>query len=150
MNRNLACIALLICARAGAADVQTVIDCDLKDAKGAHYAYSFLYDPGAGKLSWVQGGEELKVERHTATDLVVSREGKFGDSPARIAYFDLLLAGGGETTSSATMSYFRDPTAAEIATCDKERPAKDYCRASVPMPQYDEAGTCTYQERPAK
>ncbi len=150
MNRSLACIALVICSGARAADVQTVIDCALKDSKGAQYEYTFLYDPGAGKLSWLQGGEELKVERHTATDLVVSRHGTFGGSPAQVAYFDLLLAGGGETTSSATMSYFRDPTETEIAHCEKERAAADYCRAPVPLPQYDEAGTCTYVERPAK
>jgi hypothetical protein len=130
-------LAFIILGDAGAKEPPTAIACDLTGAAGTHYEYSFLFDPGTGTLSWVDGGEELKTERHTAAELLVSRRGKFGDSPAQIAYFDLALRGGG-----ATMTYFRDPTAAEIARCERERSTAD-CKTPVALPQYDEAGACT-------
>jgi hypothetical protein len=137
-------LTFVIFGRAGATEPQTVISCDLTGAKGTHYEYSFLFDPAKGTLSWVEGGEELKTERRTAAELLVSRRGKFGDSPAQVAYFDLALSAGG-----ATMTYFRDPTAAEITKCEKEQSAPD-CRASVALPQYEEGGYCTFEEKAAK
>jgi hypothetical protein len=136
--------ALLIWGRVGAVEPQTAIDCDLVDQAGRHFAYSFLFDPAKGTLSWVDGGEELKTERHTSAELLVSRRGKFGDSPAQVAYFDLALAAGG-----ATMTYFRDATEAEIARCEKEQSAPD-CKAPVALPKYNESGYCTFEERSAK
>ena len=135
---------VVICGGAGAREPQTVITCDLTDRKGAHYEYSFLFDPAKGTLSWTDGGEELKTERHTAAELLVSRRGKFGDSPAQIAYFDLALSGGG-----ATMTYFRDPTAVEVTQCEREQSAAD-CKAPVALPRYDEAGACTFEEQAAR
>jgi hypothetical protein len=137
-------VMFAVCERADAAEPQTKIDCDLTGPKGKHYEYSFVFDPAKGTLSWVQGGEELKMERHTPTELLVSRRGKFGDSPAQVAYFDLALTGGG-----ATMTYFRDPTPAEIAKCEADRSVAD-CKAPVVLPQYDEAGTCSFEEQTAK
>jgi hypothetical protein len=134
-------VAFVICGGAGAAESQTVIHCDLTGLKGARYEYSFLFDAAKDTLSWVEGGEEVKMERHTSAELLLSRRGKFGDSPAEVAYFDLALASG-----SATMTYFRGPTAAETTQCEREQSAPD-CKAPVALPQYDEAGACTFEER---
>jgi hypothetical protein len=137
-------ITPVICGRSSAAEPQTVIHSDLTGAKGVHYEYAFLYDPDKNTLSWMEGGEELKTERHTSAELLASRRGKFGDSPAQIAYFDLALAAGG-----ATMTYFRDPTAADIAKCESEHSAPD-CKAGVHLAQFDEAGNCTFEEEAVK
>jgi len=137
-------LALAIFGSVVAAEPQTAIDCDLADVKGVHYSYSFLFDPAKGTLSWVQGGEELKIERHTSNEILASRRGKFGETSAQIAFFDLALTGGG-----ATMSYFRDATAAEIAKCQAEQSAPD-CKEPVALPKYEEGGYCTFEERPAK
>jgi len=137
-------LASVLCGRVAAAEPQTKIECELRDAKWTPYTYSFLFDPVKGTLTWLNGGEELKTERHTSTELLVSRRGKFGATSAQIAYFDLALVQGG-----ATMRYFRDPTAAEIAKCEAEQSAPD-CTVPVALPQYEEGGYCTFEEQPAK
>jgi len=137
-------LAWVLVGRAGATEPRTAITCDLADSKGTHYDYSFLFEPDKGTLFWVQGREELRTERHTAGELLVSRRGKFGETSAQVAYLELALGGGG-----ATMTYFRDPTAGEIAKCEGEQSPAD-CKAPVALPQYYEAGTCTFEQQAAK
>ena len=115
---------------------ETRIVCDLTGARHEHYGYTFTIDHEKGVLLWIEGDEELKIERRSPTELLASRHGKFGASSANAAFFDLSLFSG-----TATMTYLHEPTPAEVAQCERQQPSG--CRDPVELPQYAESGGCT-------
>jgi len=119
---------------------ETHIECDLTGPKNQHYGYSFAFDHGTGTVLWVEGHQELKIERHTASELLVSYRGRLGNLPADAAFFDLNLFSG-----AAAVMYLHDPTPAEVAKCEKEQSSG--CRDSIVLQQYGQTGSCTFEER---
>ncbi len=116
---------------------QTRIECDLTGARHEHYGSTFTIDHEKGALRWIEGDEELRIERHSPTELRASRHGRFGGATsANAAFFDLSLFSG-----AATMTYLHEPTPAEVAQCERQQPSG--CRDPVELPQYAESGSCT-------
>jgi hypothetical protein len=133
--------ALLLSTGVAASSRETYIACDLMGPKSQHFAYSFTFDHAKGTLFWVEGNRELKIERHTSAELLVSHRGQFADVPgANAAFFDLGLSSG-----AAAVTYLQEPTEAEIAKCEKQQSSG--CKDPVALPEYDEAGSCTFTER---
>ena len=134
--------AAAVLASAGAAAIakETHIECDLTGPKNQHYGYSFSFDHAKGTLLWIEGNRELKMERHTATELLVSYRGKFADTAANAAFFDLNLVSGG-----AAVVYFPDPTSTQVAQCEKQQSSG--CNDSIVLSEYGETGNCTFEER---
>jgi hypothetical protein len=119
---------------------ETRIECDLVGQKGEHYGYTFVFDHEKGTLQWIEGDETLTIERHTPTELLASRRGRFGASAANMAFFDLSLFSG-----VAAMTYLHDPTPAEVEQCERQQSSG--CRDPIDLPQYAERGSCTLSER---
>jgi hypothetical protein len=122
---------------------ETYIDCDLTGPQNQRYQYSFTLDPGKGALLWVEGGRELKIERHTSAELLASYIGKFRDFPYDEAFFDLNLFSG-----DASVTYLHDPTPDEIASCEKQRSFG--CKDPIVLSQHGETGSCSLVDRAVK
>jgi len=112
------------------------IDCDLAGPQNQHYGYSFAFNLDKGTLFWVEGSRELKLERHTSAELLASYKGKFRDFPHDATFFNLNLFSG-----QAAVVYLHDPTADEIASCEKQQSFG--CKDSIVLSQYGETGRCS-------
>ena len=126
----------LVLGSAAAGARETRIQCDLTGVRQEHYGYTFRIDHEKGALLWIEGDEELKIERRSPTELLASRHGKFGAASANAAFFDLSLFSG-----AATMTYVHEPTPVEAAQCEGRQPSG--CREPVELAQYTESGSCT-------
>jgi hypothetical protein len=131
---------ILVATSVAAAAQDVYIDCDLTGPQNQHSQYSFAFDSGKGTLFWVEGNQELKMERHTSTELLASYRGKFRDFPHDATFFDLNLFSG-----AASITYIHDPTPDEVARCETRQSLG--CRDSIVLSEYGETGSCSVVDR---
>ena len=132
---------MLAAANAGATAQEIYLTCALMGPQNRDYRYSFAFDPAKGTLFWVEGSQEFKIFRNTATQLWASHKVKYRDFPHDETDFRLNRVSG-----SAEINYLRNPSPADVASC-KRQGSSFSCEDSVVLSQYNEFGSCTVVDR---
>lgn len=142
MHRIGTVLAFAVLAGAcGVARAQEIyLACALVGPQKSDYRYSFTFDPGKGKLFWVEGSQEFEVFRNTSTELWASHGMKFRDFPHDSTDFRL-----NRVTGAAEVTYLRKPSPAEVASCKKQRSWG--CEDFIVLTQHAETGSCTVVDR---
>jgi len=119
------------------------LTCFLTGPENVPHQYSFAFDPEKSTLFWVEGTQKFKVIRNTSTQLWASHEMKFRDFPHDATDFRL-----NRVTGAAEMNYLRKPSAADVASCKKER--NWGCEDFLVLTEKSERGTCQVVDRAVK
>jgi len=139
-----ACFMLLAGAGVAATAQESTLACDLAGPKDPSTRYTFKFNPDPGVLRWVEGKEELKIERHLlGGELLASFKSKVRPFPHDETFFHVNLSSG-----EAAINYLHDPTPDEIAACEKQQGWA--CKDPVVLSQYSESGTCTFAQAPTR
>ena len=140
---SLAVFAVLAATSAPSVGQELYLSCSLVGSANQTFRYSFAFGEAKATLLWVEGNQELRVVRNTATQLWASHDGKFRKFPHDATDFRL-----NRVTGAAEVNYLHRPLPAEVANCKKQRSWG--CEDAFVLAQFSETGRCTAVERAIK